>query len=88
METDGLFPRLKDPGNVPILIPSSSRRIHTLSSHLHLFLPSGPFSSRFSVRSRYVFLFCPVYVTYHLYLIINYLIVTAVFTEHGANAKQ
>jgi hypothetical protein len=80
--------KLKDPGNVPILIVSCSRRMHILSSHLRLFLPSGPFYSRFSVRSMYVFLFSPVYVTCHVYLTINDLIVTTVFTEHGANSKQ
>jgi len=88
METGGLFPRLKEPGNVPILLPFYSRRMRILSSHLRLFLPSGPFSSRFSVRSMYVFLFSPVYVTWHLYLIINDLVVTTVFTEHGLILKS
>jgi hypothetical protein len=63
--------------------PIALQSIFTLSTHLHLGLPSGLFPSGFPTNILYAFLFSPIHVTCHDQLILLDLIILIILEEEN-----
>jgi hypothetical protein len=91
MEPEGTLPWLQEPATGPYpkprQIPSmtshliSLRSVLILSSHLHVYLPSGFFPSGFHTKILHAFLFSLMRATFPAHLIMFDMIILIIFGE-------